>query len=58
MDTIKELKIFFDIEDSIEDKYYVLWYKKAITWILKHIQESEVLSVEWIEIYLKKLLEE
>jgi hypothetical protein len=57
MKTLKELKIELENQEWWNPAYFI-WYKDAISWILKDIQESEVLSVEWIERYLKKLLEE
>jgi hypothetical protein len=57
MKTLKELQIELNLH-NVPDVLYYQWYKEAITWILKDIQESEVLSIDSIEIYLKKLLEE
>jgi hypothetical protein len=56
MKTLKELDEYLQNQEWWNPAYFI-GYKDAITWILKDIQDSEVLSVEWIEIYLKKLLD-
>lgn len=59
MKTIKEVKIeLFDDVEKIDNyaMWYYEWYKDAIEWILKDIQESSAISVESIEKYLQDLL--
>lgn len=54
MRTVKEIKeIFSKHPDWLA---HTEWYRSAIEWILKDIQESSAISVESIEKYLQDLL--
>ena len=55
MKTLKELDIFLQNQEWWNPSYFI-WYRDAIQWILKDIQESETISVESIEKYLEKWL--
>ena len=56
MKTLKELRESLPKWQDYENSFELKWYKTAIEWILKDIQESEVISVVSIEKYLEDLL--
>jgi len=55
MKTLKELQEYL-IKNEWWNPIYFIWYKVAIEWILKDIQNCETISVESIEKYLQDLL--
>ena len=57
MNTFKELNRVSELleRDLRNSRAYNKWYRDAIRWILKDIRNSETISVESIEKYLKDL---